>query len=79
MNVTAKQVFQTRAFQPKVFEVKASGGLDYGVGDKVFHVKFGTGIVTEILEGGRDYEVSVDFEKFGVRKMFASFARLKKL
>jgi len=79
VNVTAKQVFQTRAFQPKVFEVKASGGLDYGVGDKVFHVKFGTGIVTEILEGGRDYEVSVDFEKFGVRKMFASFARLKKL
>lgn len=78
-NATAKQVFQTKAFQPKVFEVKSSKGLDYGVGDKVFHIKFGTGVVTEILEGGRDYEVSVDFEKVGVRKMFASFARLKKL
>ena len=77
--ITARQAFQAKAFQPKTFTVNTSEGLDYGVGDKVFHVKFGTGIVTEILEGGRDYEVTVDFEKAGTRKMFASFAKLKKL
>ncbi|MBO5277864.1 MAG: DNA helicase PcrA [Lachnospiraceae bacterium] len=76
---SAKQAFQTRAFQPKAFAVNDSKELDYGVGDTVFHIKFGTGIVKEILEGGRDYEVTVEFEKAGVRKMFASFAKLKKL
>ncbi|MBP3543500.1 MAG: ATP-binding domain-containing protein, partial [Lachnospiraceae bacterium] len=76
---TAKQAFQTKAFQPKVFAVNSSKGLDYGVGDTVFHIKFGTGVVKEILEGGRDYEVTVEFEKAGVKKMFASFAKLKKL
>ncbi len=76
---TAKQTFQTKAFQPKTFAVNPSKGLDYVVGDTVFHIKFGTGIVKEILEGGRDYEVTVEFEKAGVKKMFASFAKLKKL
>lgn len=75
----AKQTFQTRAFQPKTFAVNPSAGLDYTVGDKVFHIKFGSGVVKQILEGGRDYEVTVEFEKHGVKKMFASFAKLKKL
>lgn len=52
--------------------------LDYGVGDTVKHLKFGVGVVTEIRSGGKDYEVTVDFEKVGVKKMFASFAKLKK-
>ena len=43
------------------------------------HVKFGVGIVQNITEGGRDYEVTVDFERCGVKKMFASFAKLQKL
>lgn len=76
---SAKQAFKTRAFQPQTASVNASKGLDYGVGDTVFHIKFGTGVVKEIVEGGRDYEVTVEFEKAGVRKMFASFAKLKKL
>ena len=53
--------------------------LDYGVGDTVKHLKFGVGVVTEIRSGGKDYEVTVDFEKVGVKKMFASFAKLKKV
>ena len=38
-----------------------------------------TGVVKQIIEGGRDYEVTVDFKTVGVKKMFASFAKLKKL
>lgn len=53
--------------------------VDYTVGDKVRHIKFGNGIVTGLVSGGRDYEVTVDFEKAGVKKMFASFAKLKKI
>ena len=33
----------------------------------------------DITEGGRDYEVTVNFDKVGVKKMFASFAKLKKV
>ena len=57
----------------------AKATLDYGVGDRVRHIKFGDGEVMAIVEGGRDYEVTVDFDKAGTKKMFASFAKLKKL
>ena len=75
----AREAFKSKVFMPKQFEVKKSQGLSYEVGDTVRHIKFGVGMVTAITEGGRDFEVTVDFEKFGVKKMFASFAKLQKL
>ena len=57
----------------------AGGALSYQVGDRVRHIKFGDGEVMAIVSGGRDYEVTVDFEKVGTKKMFASFAKLKKI
>ena len=61
------------------FGVKAGCSLSYEVGDRVRHMKFGEGIVLSIVEGGRDYEVTVDFDKAGTKKMFAAFAKLKKI
>ena len=55
------------------------GALTYGVGDRVRHVKFGEGTVLDIKEGGRDKEVTVEFDTAGVRKMFAMFAKLVKI
>ena len=52
---------------------------DYGVGERIRHFKFGEGTVLDIKEGGRDYEVTVEFDDHGVKKMFAGFAKLKKL
>ena len=52
--------------------------LEYGEGDRVLHSKFGEGIVTGIRDGGRDWEVTVDFEEYGTKKLFAGFAKLKK-
>ena len=57
----------------------AGGALSYQVGDRVRHIKFGDGEVVAIVSGGRDYEVTVDFDKVGTKKMFASFAKLKKI
>ena len=74
-----KQNFHAKVFQPQNFKVTKASSLDYGVGDTVRHVKFGVGIVKEIVEGGRDYEVTVDFDKAGTKKMFAGFAKLKKI
>ena len=42
-------------------------------------MKFGEGTVVQIAEGGRDFEVTVEFDRAGVKKMFASFAKLKKV
>ena len=56
-----------------------SDSLAYGVGDRVRHVKFGEGTVLDIKEGGRDFEVTVEFDTAGVRKMFAMFAKLAKI
>ncbi len=63
----------------KNFGAAEKKALDYTEGDRVSHIKFGEGIVTNIVEGGRDYEVTVDFDKAGTKKMFASFAKLKKI
>ena len=57
----------------------SGGSPDYAEGDRVRYVKFGEGTVLEIRSGGRDYEVTVDFDSAGVRKMFAKFAKLVKI
>ena len=79
----AKEAFKTKAFTaPKPvqqFGTPKGGKLPYGVGDRVKHIKFGEGTVTAITEGGRDYEVTVDFDGPGTKKMFAAFARLQKV
>lgn len=85
--IKAKQSFRAKpmALQQSAPAKSFSSGntakiaLDYAVGDTVKHMKFGEGIVKQIIEGGRDYEVTVDFQTSGVKKMFASFAKLKKL
>lgn len=63
----------------KNFGAAEKKALDYQQGDRVSHIKFGEGTVTNIVEGGRDYEVTVDFDTAGTKKMFASFAKLKKI
>lgn len=82
----AKQAFRQKPFQnygiqkgAKAFAVSKEKGLDYQEGDRVRHIKFGEGTVKAIVEGGRDFEVTVDFDSAGVKKMFATFAKLKKI
>ena len=62
-----------------VYKIQKSSTLDYGPGDRVNHMRFGNGTVKSIVDGGKDYEVTVEFDTMGVRKMFASFAKLKKV
>ena len=80
--------YQNKALQSGIFDkpkpvksfgVKAGGGLDYEVGDRVRSAKYGEGIVTGIVEGGRDYEITVAYDSGQVRKAFARFAQLQKI
>lgn len=79
----AKQTFRTKAFTTaksiKQFGTVSGEGPGYDVGDRVKHMKFGEGSVTAMTAGGRDYEVTVQFDEFGVKKMFATFAKLQKI
>ena len=65
--------------EPRHFEGANLGTLDYDIGDTVKHVKFGEGIVTNITKGGRDYEVTVEFPNYGVKKLLSTFAKLVKV
>ncbi len=77
----SKQPTYTPVNNQRSFDSSSTQGssLDYVVGDRVRHIKFGDGEVMAIVAGGRDYEVTVDFDKAGTKKMFASFAKLKKI
>ena len=52
---------------------------DYGVGDRVKHIKFGEGTVKNIESGPRDYQVTIEFDGAGQKVMYAAFAKLKKI
>ena len=66
------------ASQPAKSFGAPAGDLGYKVGDRVHHTRFGEGTVLEITPGGRDFEVKVDFGGT-VKKMFATFAKLRRV
>ncbi len=53
--------------------------VNYGVGDRVRHIKYGEGTVMKLEKGPRDYQVTVVFDGAGQKIMYAAFAKLKKL
>ena len=59
--------------------VVTKANIDYGVGDRVSHIKFGEGTVLGVEDGPRDYQVTVNFDMAGQKVMMASFAKLKKI
>lgn len=52
---------------------------EYQTGDRVRHIKFGDGTVLNIEKDTRDYKITVDFDEYGNKIMYAAFAKLKKL
>ncbi|MBQ8085005.1 MAG: ATP-binding domain-containing protein, partial [Lachnospiraceae bacterium] len=63
----------------KAFPMGTAGGNLYAVGDEVRHIKFGKGVVTKVTPAGNDMEITVDFERAGEKRMFASLVKMKKL
>ena len=52
---------------------------DYEVGDRVSHIKFGQGTVKALEKGAKDYQVTVEFDEYGQKILFAAFAKLQKI
>ena len=59
--------------------VQMSAELDYSVGNRVSHIKYGEGTVVNLVKEPRDYKVTVNFDKAGQKIMYASFAKLKRI
>ena len=73
----AVQPYILKSAQNKSETVSSSSGLEYGVGDRVRHMKYGEGTVMEINPGPKDYQVTVEFDSAGRKIMYAGFAKLK--
>ena len=50
---------------------------EYNTGVKVFHKKFGEGVITGTEPEGDDLKVDIDFEKFGHKRLMAKFSNLE--
>lgn len=60
-------------------EPVSGGRLEYGVGDRVRHMRYGEGTVLKIEPGPRDSQVTVVFDEAGQKIMYAGFAKLRKV
>lgn len=49
------------------------------VGARVIHKKFGEGTVTKKEPEGSDYKLEINFDAYGMKRLMASFAKLKQL
>ena len=76
--VFPKSSFASLGIQKGSEKVSAPAAIDYSVGDRVRHFKFGAGTVTSIVKEPRDYKVTVAFDAHGTKVMYASFAKLAK-
>ena len=79
---TAKKTNYDNVFDlkyAKAFSSPKPDSLDYKEGDRVFHIKFGKGTVLAVEDMKKDYQVTVEFDTAGVKKLFAGFAKLKKI
>jgi len=52
---------------------------DIEVGARVIHKKFGEGTVIKKEPEGSDYKLEINFDAYGMKRMMASFAKLKQL
>ena len=57
---------------------KTSSSLEYSVGDKVKHRKFGIGVITAAQSMGADYLLKINFPE-GEKKLLAVYAPIEKI
>ncbi len=71
---TADSFLQGLASQKKGKDVDLSA---YRSGVKVFHKKFGEGVISKVEAEGEDLKVDIDFTKAGHKRLMAKFAGLE--
>jgi DNA helicase-2/ATP-dependent DNA helicase PcrA len=65
--------------KPSARSPEGARPLSFRSGQRVKHAKFGEGVVIESRLDRNDEEVTVAFQKFGIKRLLVSFANLTKL
>ena len=71
---TAESFLNNINKRPETDEIDFS---EYQSGKKVYHKKFGEGIINYVEEEGNDLKVDINFDKFGHKRLMARFANLE--
>ena len=74
--MTTKGLWERETTPPLVSQEKPTELI---VGDYVYHNKFGSGIVVDCFPIRGDQEITVSFERMGVKKLLFSLAPLRKI
>jgi len=74
--VTTKGLWERETAPPPVSQEKPTELI---VGDQVYHDKFGSGIVVDCFPIRGDQEITVSFQRVGVKKLLFSLAPLRKI
>lgn len=75
-----KAAFNFRSAESFLKKVAANESVNlesFKVGTKVFHKKFGEGVITKTEPEDDDLKVDIDFEKAGSKRLMAKFANLE--
>ena len=67
-------------FLKNLEQKKTSSAVDltkYKTGQRVFHKRFGEGVITNLEPEGEDIKLDIQFEKFGHKRLMAKFAGLE--
>lgn len=59
--------------------IASSVNLDFSIGDKVSHDRFGLGVITALDGNGGSAKATVEFKNAGTKQLLLKFARLKKI
>jgi DNA helicase II / ATP-dependent DNA helicase PcrA len=69
----------TGSARPKMDIPEPTGARGFGKGQRVRHPKYGEGVVFRREGDGEDAKITVQFAKFGIKKLVEKFAQLEKL
>lgn len=65
--------------RPRLEVPEPSGARGFGKGQRVRHPKYGEGVVFHREGDGEDAKITVQFAKFGIKKLVEKFAQLQRL
>lgn len=75
--VTTKGLWEKEPAAPPLINLEKP--VDLTIGDYVYHDKFGSGIVVDCFPIRGDQEITVSFQRVGVKKLLFSLAPLRKI
>ena len=81
--IKQKSTYQFRtaeSFLSSLSQKQANSGVDitkYKEGMRIYHKKFGEGIIQKIEAEGDDYKLDIQFDKSGHKRLMAKFANLE--